>query len=145
MNNSTKKLLKATLKVGLILGIVGAAFYTDMALADGGNSINVDIGDISKTMSNSVGYMANIIDACFIVVGVFLFGSGMFKIRQHVLMPHQHPVSQGIIAILLAVGCFSVPTILGTAANSIFGKSNAALEKTDSSQLDKIIGTPSGN
>jgi intracellular multiplication protein IcmD len=94
-----------------------------MLLSLGNVYASQSLGDVSSTMTGSVGLVARFLTAACYVVG-FGFGVGsIVKLKAHRDSPSQIPLSQPVFIGFIALLLIFAPLLFSVMGNTIFGAS----------------------
>ncbi|MDF1758674.1 MAG: type IV secretion protein IcmD [Legionellaceae bacterium] len=97
--------------------MMGIVFFTGYSFA-GGETIGTMASSVTSTF-DSVGKM---ITASSYVAGLAFAISSILKFKQHKDNPQQTPIGQPIGLIFIAIALLFLPSILGSAGNTLFSK-----------------------
>ena len=126
-----KSIIKALV---MMTGVVGVMF-AGSALADG----TVTLSSIATNIDKSVSSLATVLTDVSLIAGIGFIMASFFKFHQHKLNPTQVPMSQGLTLLLIGAGLTLFPTLLPTAANTVFGD-NTSIAQVGGSGINKLIG-----
>lgn len=112
---------KAAGKLLLYFGSIFSLFIiSDLALAGGS-----DIGGLADNVTSNIQAIAKLITAASYVAGVGFALAGMVKFKAHRDNPTQVPLSAPIVLLAVAAGLVFLPSIIGTAGETVFGGDQA--------------------
>ncbi|MEA1938749.1 MAG: hypothetical protein U9N14_06635 [Pseudomonadota bacterium] len=83
-------------------------------------------GGLCEVLCNVAGHMMpgiNLLNLLLYIAGIVLGMSGVFKLKQHADMPQQVPIKDGFLRLIAGAGIMSLPFILNTLIQSVFGAS----------------------
>jgi intracellular multiplication protein IcmD len=91
------------------------------------------VADIAKNVSGTFGAIAKLITAGAYVGGMVFFVVAILKFKQHKDNPSQIPIGTPIALLFVAAALIFLPTIFGTAGETIFGQGakTAGIEGTE--------------
>ena len=110
----------------LILSIATVSFfYTGYAMAGapGGGGSGMSIGAIATTVTSSFYGIAMLITAGSYIAGMGFALGAILKFKQHKDNPQQIPIGTPIALLFVAAALIFLPTVFGTANQTIFGGS----------------------
>lgn len=103
---------------GYFAALMAVFFVSDIAFAASGGG---GLGEVAKTVQESMGNVAKLIAAASYVAGIGFALSGMMKFKAHKDQPQQVPLSQPITLIAIAAGLIFLPSIIKAAGSTLFG------------------------
>ncbi len=101
--------------------VTSCGFYTGSVLAATGMSI----GQIATTVTSSFYGVAQLITAGSYIAGMGFALGAILKFKQHKDNPQQIPIGTPIALLFVAAALIFLPTIFGTANQTIFGGSGS--------------------
>lgn len=119
---SLSSLSRARRKLLLYFGLLFSLFaISDYALAGGS-----DIGTLADNVTGNISALAKLITAASYVAGIGFALAGMVKFKAHRDAPTQVPLSAPIVLLAVAAGLVFLPSIIGTAGETVFGGDQAS-------------------
>jgi intracellular multiplication protein IcmD len=104
---------------------LAAFFFTEIAVAAASSSgiSGPSIGAIASNITKSFGALAKLITAGSYIAGFGFSLGAILKFKQHKDNPQQIPIGTPIAMLFVAAALIFLPTIFGTANQTIFGGS----------------------
>jgi intracellular multiplication protein IcmD len=118
-------IIKKYEKLLMIAGVTLAAFFfSEIALAASSSGLSgPSLGGIAKNITGSFQNLAKLITAGSYIAGFGFSLGAILKFKQHKDNPQQIPIGTPIAMLFVAAALIFLPTIFGTANQTIFGGS----------------------
>ncbi len=106
-----------------------AALATTVVLMGSGEAFAaaVDFRNVSSNIVNSSSTLPNLISTVAYIGGIGLGLAGVFKLKQHVDNPGQHPMKDGLVRLGAGGGLLALPFLATVMTGTVQGADTASL------------------
>lgn len=105
-----------SIKKSLVIAGVTALLAITPSLA---SAAPADIAAMATSAEGNILAVKKLIISLFYMIGVFLFGAGLFLIYKDQKQPNQGHAKNGAVSIFIGVALLLIPSLIGVAAGSI--------------------------
>lgn len=99
-----------------------------MAGADVAKANDVNFSNITENIGDSTSNLPNLISTVAYVGGIGLGVAGIFKLKQHVDQPGQHPMKDGLVRLGAGGGLLALPFMSKAMQGTIAGGENSQFD-----------------
>ncbi len=99
-----------------------------MAGADVAKANDVNFSNITENIGDSTSNLPNLISTVAYVGGIGLGVAGIFKLKQHVDQPGQHPMKDGLVRLGAGGGLLALPFMSKAMQGTIAGSENSQFD-----------------
>jgi hypothetical protein len=100
---------------------LAAALTAGMMMSESANAFAADLGDVEVNIVHSASGLPSMISTVAYVGGIGLGVAGIFKLKNHVDNPAQHPMKDGLVRLGAGGGLLALPYLTQAMAGTISG------------------------